>query len=130
MSMSMLFFIPNGWALILATYGFSEHYHLMQLTEKSHRIMVGDTEADVRAILGAPLFRWEKRDWLAAFFVGPRPRQWIYGTIVDFRRFFLPDGTYLNPLPFNLRIFGTDEADLIIDWTPGNRVGKITRPTH
>jgi len=61
--------------------------------------------------------------------LGPRPRQWMYGTTVNLRYIVVPELPCPNPLPINLRLAEYAADDLVIDWSPQNLVTNVKRPT-
>ena len=112
--------------LWLITIGTVERVDLHRTVELSRQISVGDTEADVLASLGEPDARYP--EFRGFFWIGSRPRQWMYGTRTNLRYLVVP-GLYVpNPIPINIRFFSYDDDDLVIDWSRDGPVLKITRP--
>jgi hypothetical protein len=102
----------------------AEQARLQKQIDASARIAVGQTKAEVRAILGSPTGQWEKTGFLFA----SGPPQWAYGTWLD-ARLILSEGTLLPlAIPFNLRLFGPNDDDLVITWDTNGRVAEVKRP--
>jgi hypothetical protein len=120
--------LPCCWSAVLVVVGSLEFAHYEKTIRASTTIRAGMNESTVQSILGAPLERWDARSPGANFFFGPRPRQWIYGTVVDLKRIIVPKFPYLNPIPINLRLFTTEDDDLVIDWSDANVVQAVHRP--
>ena len=114
------------YVLWLITIGTVERVHLHHVVEVSRQISVGATEADVLAILGEPNGRYAEGRGL--FGIGSRPRRWMYGTTINLRYLIVPEVPFPSPIPINIRWFGYDEDDLVIDWSRDDKVAKITRP--
>jgi len=118
----------NCWVWILVVIGTGEQVHLQKLVDQSAGIAVGAAESDVLRVLGEPKFRWEARRGWERLIFGERPAQWIYGTTIDLDSIFVPELPFLNPIPINIRLFSSEENDLIISWTADKVVKKVTRP--
>jgi hypothetical protein len=102
----------------------AEQARLQKQISASSRITVGQSQTEVRAIVGAPIGQWEK----TGFIFGSGPPQWAYGTVLDARE-IIQDGWVLPlPIPLKLRIFGPDERDLVITWDEAGRVVEVKRP--
>jgi len=111
-------------AVAVAMIGAVEQRRLDQLIETSRQIQPADSEAEVRALLGRPIARWER----SGFIIQTGPPQWVYGTVVDLGG--IANGDLLVPFPLSikLRLFGADESDLVINWNANRTVASITRP--
>lgn len=112
--------------LWLITIGTVERVDLHRTVELSRQISAGATEKEVLAILGEPDARYP--EFRGFFWIGSRPRQWMYGTTINLRHIILPGSPTPSPIPINIRWFSYDEDDLIIDWSRDGPVLRITRP--
>jgi hypothetical protein len=111
--------------LWLITIGTVERVDLHRTVELSRQISAGATQDEVLAILGEPNARYP--EFRGFFWIGSRPRQWMYGTRTNLRHLVVP-GLYIpNPIPINIRWFSYDDDDLVIDWSRDGPVLKITR---
>jgi len=111
-------------AAAVAMIGAVEQQRLDQLIEASRQIQLGDSEAEMRALLGRPIAQWEK----SGSIIQTGPPQWVYGTVVDLGG--IANGDLLVPFPLSikLRVFGADETDLVINWNANGTVASVTRP--
>lgn len=112
------------WVLWLITIGTAERVHLHHVVEASRQVDIGATEEEVLAILGEPKARYAER---SGWFFG-RPRQWMYGTTINLHHVIVPGIPVPILIPINIRWFGYDTDDLVIDWTRDGKVAKIVRP--
>jgi hypothetical protein len=123
----MLTTLP-AWLAMLATVGALEQARLNQLIEASARLEPGDDEAKVLSALGPPLERWPKRDAVNAFLFGDRPRQWVYGTVLDIEEIFAYQSAIPILFPLKLRLFSPDEDDLVINWSDDGQIASVVHP--
>jgi hypothetical protein len=118
----------QAWLAMLAVVGGLEQARLNQLIDASARLDPGDEESKVLSVLGPPMERWPKRDAVNAFLFGDRPRQWVYGTILDIEEIFAYQSAIPILFPLKLRLFSPDEDDLLINWSDDGSVASIERP--
>ena len=116
------------WTLMLVIIGIGEKVQLQKVVEQSAPLVVGATEQDALLMLGEPKMKWDSRRGVARFIFGERPAQWIYGTTIDLQLIIIPELPFPNPIPIKIRLFFADEDDLVIDWTPDNKVSAVKRP--
>ena len=118
----------STWLLFLAVAGPIEEAHQQRLIEASRAVCVGMTPVDVRDILGEPDGEYGPRGLVARLLMGPRPKQWMYGSRLNLNYLIVPGLPFPNPLPINIRIAGYAAEDLIIDWSLDDTVTAIRRP--
>ncbi len=128
-TMLILTQLPYCWSVVLVVVGSVELAQFEKTVKASAAIHVGTDDSTVRSILGEPLARWEARSPLSSLFLGPRPRQWVYGTWIDLQRIIMPEFPFLNPIPIRLRLFDADENDLVIHWNDADVVERIQQPS-
>jgi len=108
----------------VAMVGAVEQKRLDQLIETSQQIQPGDDKTEVRSLLGWPTDKWER----SGFIIRTGPPQWVYGTMVDLEGIVIGDSPVPFPLSINLRLFGAEESDLVINWNANGTVASVTRP--
>ena len=123
--MTTLHNLAYAASAVVALAGAMEQARLDWQFEASRQIEPGDTEAEVRAVLGRPLVRW-KYTGLSRLVFGPP--QWAYGAIIDLGGIVSDQSLVPCPLSVKLRIFGPDVSDLVVTWDADGRVASITRP--
>src|SRR5687768_400459 len=116
------------WFVFLAMTATLERAHLHRIVVASENVAIGMTEMQVAKLLGQPTDTYPARAGLALLLMGSRPRQWCYGTTINLKYAVVPGCPFANPLPINLRISEYDQDDLVIDWSPDNRVTRLVRP--
>ncbi len=126
--------IPDSIAVVWFAFVFIsepiQHAAHHRLVSTSSAVSVGMTPDEVSAVLGKPAAEYSKRSLFATWwFEGPRPKQWMYGTGFKLDYVVIPNSPWLNPLPVNLRIAEYADEDLVIDWTDGDRVSAVNRPS-
>jgi hypothetical protein len=52
----------------------------------------------------------------------------VYGTRICVDAIVVPNLPFPNPIPVHIRLFGAAHEDLVIEWTPHDRVAKVVRP--
>src|SRR5687767_5707358 len=108
--MNVLISLIYSMAATNALIGAAEQARLNHLIEASRRIEPLDSKADVRARLGPPL-----HDWKRTGLFGYGPPQWAYGPVFEPRLIVNTEESWPLPLPlpFNIRLFGPNESDLV-----------------
>lgn len=105
-----------------------EEAHQYRLIERSRSVQIGMTPDETRAVLGEPDAEYERRGLLTRLLLGPRPKQWVYGTTLNLDYLIAPGLPFPDPFPLNLRIFDFAAEDLVIDWSSEDMVSSLRRP--
>jgi hypothetical protein len=122
--MSALIGMIYSLAVVSSLINSAEQGRLLAQIDAASRVAVGQSQAEVRAIVGAPIGEWEK----TGFIFTSGPPQWAFGTVLDAHE-IIQDGWVLPlPIPLKLRIFGPDGKDLVITWDDAGRVVDVKRP--
>jgi hypothetical protein len=89
----------------------------------------GDSKASVRRVLGEPIREFPKRDSFGAALIGLRakdPEAWAYGSNFDWGNCFIGEFPYF--FPFQIRLFGPDKDDVVIEFDDNERVTNVRVP--
>jgi hypothetical protein len=124
--MNTLFGLIYSMAATSALIGAAEQVRLNHLIAASRSIEPLDSRQEVRNTLGPPLAKWEK----TGFLFGSGPPQWAYGPVFEPRIIVNVEDPLPLPLPINIRLFGPNEADLVITWDANGQVARVTRPAR
>lgn len=105
-----------------------EEAHQHRLIEASSAVRVGMTPDQVTAVLGEPEAEYGERTGLAWLLMGPRPKQWVYGTTLNLDYLIVPGLPFPNPWPVNVRVAEYARKDLVINWSDEDTVTAVRRP--
>jgi len=117
------------WLIFIGTAGTLERQHLARTAKAAENVMVGNSEKEVLELLGQPNERYEKYPGWTFLGIGSHARQWCYGTRINLKKLIISDVYVMwNPVPINIRWFGYDEDDLIVEWDSNDCVSQLTVP--
>lgn len=121
--------VTGTWLALVILIGSIEQQHLARTTQRIDELTIGNTEADVTAVLGAPVAQYEPYSGWSIFAIGQHPKQWCYGTRINLDEIFiltpLPE---LNLLPLHLRWFGYSKDDWVIKFDEKGTVTRVLFP--
>lgn len=126
--MAILASLKPIWFVTLILVGSAEDARQQRLVERSGRVAIGMTHAQVIDIMGRPDNAMKAKDFWQLAFLGFNSGQWYWGSAIDLGNIVVPDSPVLNPFPINLRILSYADHDLVICWGFDDRVTEIRRP--
>ncbi len=109
------------WVLAFTFFGNLERQHLARTSTLAERITIGATEREVGLALGEPLAVYSAYSGWSLLSIGKHPRQWCYGTRLKLE-------CEVDQIPVNIRLFGYESDDLVLDWTSDKKLSKIRMP--